>query len=323
MRYSASFVMFGLCALANWHDTSTGLDLNKLSHPALTQVRASLLKAGEKLQFDGIAASVTQTEGVLTGKGKSGTPWTVHLCETCIEEIWRGDLDGNGTADYVIVGVGPYGNTRTAPQYSLALLLMDRDGMPVPFFTPLYHGENGEAIKHLVKLDGQLRLLIGRYDEIPSDESVGPYCSGHWVTQAYSLTNGAVEEVRGVFEGKRFPYVRNWAYSHPECANHPIGFSERAKILEIGTAAKGAVPGKLRAPEGAGAGLAIEGVAECDRVMADAVMLDSAGGREVALPSLREEVQQRVAEKIRAAEVRVELRGVRECSATLVWGRSR
>ena len=308
------------CLFGNWHDTSTGLDLNKLPHPALTRVRGEPVRAGEKAEFDGIWAAATQEEATLGGKSKSGKPWTVHLCDTCLDEVWRGDLDGNGTVDYVIVGVGPFGNTRTGAQYSLALLLMDREGIPMPFFTPLYHGENGDAMKHFVKLDGQTRLLISRYDEIPSDSSVGPYCSGHWVTQAYGLRDGVVEEVRGVLEGKRFPFVRSWAYTHPECANHPIGFSGPAKILEFGTSAKGVVSGKLRA----GSALALEeGLTDCERIQADALVFDSENGREMALPNLRAEGQQILVDKIRAAGVQVELRGVRECSATLVWGRMR
>ena len=305
MRFLAALLCSSAC-WANWHDTSTGVELDKFAHPALTRVRG-----------DGMSVA----PGVLRGKGKSGAPWTVRLCDTCADEIWSGDLDGNGTLDYAIVGEGPFGNVRTDPHFSLTLLLMDSEGMPVPFFTPLFHGEKGEALKHLVKIDGKLRLLISRYDEIPSDARVGPYCSGHWVTQAYSLTNGVVDEVRGVFNGMRFPYVRNWAYSHPECANHPIGFSDKAKIVEIGTGAKGAVMTKLRAGSG-GAGLAIEPVDDCASMFADAVVFDSAGGREVALPDLRGESQAVLVEKIRGAGVEVELRGMRECSVALLWGRA-
>ena len=315
-------LLLALGASAGIDDTSTGIDLNNLPHPALTKVRAGALKPGELAAFDGIGATTTQFETVLRGKGKSGRAWTVHLCDTCFEEVWRGDLDGNGTQDYAIVGYGPYGNTRKDAAYSLALLLMDGDGMPAPFFTPLFHGDNGDAVKHLVKLDGQVRLLVPRYDEVPSNERVGPYCSGHWVTQAYGMTSTTVEEVRGTIGGMRFPFVQNWAYSHPECANHPIGFSGRAKVLEIRTNDKGAVETKLRARDENSLALPVEPVADCEAIFADAIVYDSKAAREVAFPNLREDAQGRVADKIRAADVPVELRGVHECTASLMWARS-
>ena len=63
------------------------------------------------------------------------------------------------------------------------------------------------------------------------------------------------------------------------------------------------------------------GIDPCHGV-ADAVVFDSAGGREVALPDLRGESQAVLVEKIRGTGVEVELRGMRECSVALMWGRA-
>ena len=289
---------------ADWNNTSTGIDLDKLPHPALTKLHTGGIESGKRLEFDGITALSSVNEVVLQGKSKSGRSWTLSMCARCLQEVWRGDLDGNGTPDYVIAGVGPYDNGRRTPPASLSFLLMDPDGVPAPFFTPIDR-ENG--IQNLVKLDGQIRLLISRYDEIPSDARVDWLCSGHWVTQAYSFTNRSVEEVRGVFAGKRFPFVHNWVHDDPECAHHPVGFSDGPKLIELGTSAKGAL---TAAPAG------------CDPTVSESIMLDSRAGREIALPNPSSDSQNKLIRKILAAQATVELRGVQDCSITLMWARS-
>lgn len=45
------------------------------------------------------------------------------MCSACFNEVWRADLDGNGTPDYIFFGGGPYFNGRMTPLYSLILLL--------------------------------------------------------------------------------------------------------------------------------------------------------------------------------------------------------
>jgi len=281
---------------ASWTDTSTGIDLNKLPHPALTKIRAGVLKAGERVTFEGISAAATVDEVVLTGKA-----WSARLCATCFDEVWRADLDANGTQDFVIFGAGPYEEGRTTPLYSMSFLLMDSSGLPLPFFTGVFRGENGDAIKHLVNWEGKIRLLISRYDEIPSDGSVAPYCSGHWVTQLYGFTNGAIEEVRKTVGGFRFPYVRNWAYSGPECENHPTGFTGAANIIEVRTASKDV----------------LTELPDCESIKPDAIVLDTPKAREIAFPNLRGNAQQQLMEKMQSRE----LRGAHGCNVTLIWGR--
>src|SRR5450432_2095240 len=94
----------------------------------------------------------------LRGVGKSGKRWEAHMC--CLDEVYRADLDGNGTQDYIFTGSGPYFNGRTTPLFSITILLMDAQGIPVPFFTSLYHGENGKGSKHLVDLNRDSRAEI-------------------------------------------------------------------------------------------------------------------------------------------------------------------
>ncbi len=173
---------------ANWNDTSTGINLDRLPHFPLTKIRSGWLKAGSRLMFDAIRATASsgdEREVQLRGLGRSGKPWVAHIFG--LDEIWRADLDGNGTQDYVLFASGPYFNGRTTPLFSLSILLMDREGMPTPFFTVVYHGENGDGIKHLVDLnhDGHAELLISTFDEITSDARVGAFCSGHWTNQLY------------------------------------------------------------------------------------------------------------------------------------------
>ena len=295
--------IFCVGAGAGTGDTSTGIDLAKLGHPFLTKIRAGALHSGDQASFDEVTVTATASETILGGKGKSGRAWTVHMCASCFGEVWRADLDGNGTLDYAIFGAGPYGEARNSPPYSLSFLLMDAGGMPVPFFSIVYRGENGDGIRHLVKLDGQTGVLVSRYDEIPSDARVDAYCSGHWVTQFYKFAASAAEEVRGMVAGMRFPFVRNWAYGGPECANHPVGFSERPKILDGGTTSKGALTAKQ--------------LTECDAIAAEVVMVDTKEAREIAFPNHGDDVMERLASKVPNAE----LRGVHDCTATLMWGR--
>ncbi len=303
----ARFLLPMLClphVWADWHNTSTGINLDKLAHPALIKVHTGELATGKRIEFDGITALSNDHEVVLQGKAKSGKNWTLSMCARCLQEVWRGDLDGDGTPDYVIAGIGPYDDGRQTPPGSLAFLLMDPDGVPVPFFTPIYQ-ESG--IQSLVKSDGQIRILVSRYDEIPSDARVDWLCSGHWVTQAYGFVNGSVEEFRGVMAGKRFPFVHNWVYDDPECAHHPVGFSDGPKLIHVGTAPKGA----LTAPP-----------TGCDRTISEIVMLDSRTGREIALPNASSDSQSKLILKIQAAQATVEFRGVQDCSITLMWARS-
>jgi hypothetical protein len=229
----------------NRNDTSTGIDLDKLKQFPLSKIRSGWLRAGERVTFDGMTATApTATrEVILRGAGKSGKHWGAHL--SGVDEVWRADLDGNGTQDYVLFGSGPYFNGRTTPVFSLSILLMDNDGIPAPFFTVVYKGENGDGIKHLVDLnhDGHAELLISIYDEAASDARVGPFCSCHWTTQLYRFRNFAGEEVRGAIGGINFPFVHEWTYRGTECTEerHPFLPVQPAPIYEYGSSQRGVI----------------------------------------------------------------------------------
>ena len=218
-------------ALANWNDTLTGIDLEKLPHPPLIKIWSGPLKDGARATFDGITAEADRSprEVRLHSAGKSGKAWEVHMC--CLDEVWRADLDGNGTPDYIFFSNGPYFNGRTTPLFSMSILLMDSQGLPVPFFTVVYQGENGGGTNGLVDLDhdGRAELLISTYDEAVSDPHAGVFSSGHWVTQLYRFRNLRVEEFRGTMGGLTFPFVHAWTYRGREGAatGNPLPSSHR------------------------------------------------------------------------------------------------
>jgi hypothetical protein len=278
---------------------------------------------GRRTTFDGIAATVSDGEARLRGRGKSGKPWDVSMCDTCFDEVRRGDLDRNGTQDYVVFGVGPYGNGRTAPSFSLTILLMDDDALPVPFFTVVYHGENGLGLKHLVDLDhdGRAELLISTYDETASDPGAAVFGSGHWITQLYRFTNFAADEFRGTLGGIRFPLVKSWTYGQAGSIHPPV---KTPVLFEHGTSIEGELSTKLR--RRAGSDLwAIDPVSGCKAIATHTVVFDQEGVREISFENLRNAHPSALIERIRGAGVPVKLRGVDrwmgngDCSVNLLW----
>lgn len=316
----------------NWGDTSTGIDLNKLQQFPLSQIRSGWLNDGARVTFDGITATAGSgdaREVELHGVGKSGKRWEAHIFD--LDEVWRADLDGNGTQDYVFFGSGPYFNGRTAPPYSILILLMDREEVPVPFFTTMYHGENGVGIKHLVDLNhnGHSELLISSYDEDVSDPRVGPFCSGHWITQLYRFRNFGAEEIRGTMGGITFPFVRDWTYRGTECAEREPPFSavQPVALDEHGTSTRGEGVTTLRKSSDRGRVLAIDPVAGCKAVIPRVVVYDRPQVREIGFPTLVDAYTFDLADAIRRDGARVELRGINkrgsngDCSVNLMWAK--
>ncbi len=164
-----STVLIAAAAWANWNDTSTGIDLASLPAFPLTKVHSGVLKEGEQVQFNGLVARMSDPpnftpEVLLEGSAKSGMRWAVHFPWNGMDGgVFSGDLDGNGTTDYVIVG-GSIGNGRVAPPGWLTVLLMDTQGLPVPFEAPLY---DGAGAKHVVGAlrNSRAQLALGAYDE--------------------------------------------------------------------------------------------------------------------------------------------------------------
>jgi hypothetical protein len=309
----------------NWNDTSTGIDLRKLHQFPLTKIRSGALKPGSRIAFDSItAAAIANAHEVrLRGKGKSGQPWEVRLAD--LDEVWRGDLDGNGAQDYIFFSTGPYGNGRLAPPFSLSILLMDSEGMPTPFFTTLYHGENGDGIRHLVDLqrDGHAELLDSVYDEDPSDPYVGPFCSGHWVNRLYRFKDAGIEEIPGVFGGMTFPLVHNWSYRGTECPKleKPFGPVRSARLFQRFAHKLNTT---IRKVDSTGY-LGIQPVSGCSVINPGTIVYDQPQLREIAFPNPFSEYPTALANRIRRAGATVELRDVNklmtqgECGVDTIW----
>ncbi len=326
--YGVAVAVFLLLSLrGNWTDTSTGIDLDQLRHFPLTRIRSGDLHPGSRATFDGIVAvaSNSEREVRLRGTAKLGKRWEAHLYG--LDEVWRADLDGNGTSDYVLFGYGPYGNGRTTPPFSISILLMDRDGLPVPFFNVVYQGENGAGVKHLVDLngDGKAELLISTYDELSSDERVGPFCSGHWTTQLYQFKDFAVQEYRGSMGSIRFPFIHDWTYRGTRCEEEVPGTKAQPPILyEHGTASQGKLFTTIRkVEEGAGL-LTIDPVGGCETVDPRVVVYDRPQLREIAFPNPYNSYPVDLETTLMRNGARAELRGVNEpsdasCTVNLIW----
>ena len=314
----------------NWSDTSTGIDLDKLRQFPLSKVRSGWLKDGSSVTFDGINATAPRDvrEVRLRGAGKSGKKWEAHIFG--LDEVWRADLDANGTQDYVFFASGPLFNGRMTPLFSLSVLLMDREGLPVPFFTVVYKGEHGDGIKHLVDLnhDGHAELLISSYDEGVSDPLAGVFGSGHWTTQLYWFKDFGAEELRGTVGGIGFPFIHAWTYRgtyrmDPQSPRLPI---QPAVLYERGTSKQPKAITTIRKPSSEGGGMfAIDPVAGCKAVRVSVVVYDRPNVREIGFPSLWNDYTTDLAEMIRRDGAQVELRGINkrtgesDCSVNLLW----
>jgi len=315
--------------LGNWNDTSTGIDLDKLRQFTLSRIRSGELKDGSRVAFDGMTAVTggKVREVVLRGVGKLGKRWEAHFC--CLDEVWRADLDGNGTQDYIFFGSGPYYNGRTTPPFSLSILLMDSEGVPVPFFTVAYHGENGAGIKHLVDLnhDGHAELLISTYDEITSDARVGAFCSGHWTTQLYGFKNLGVEEIRGTIGGRSFPFIHDWTYRGTECAENETPFSSvrPAALYEHGTSTQREVITTFGKSDDIDGLLAIEPVSGCKAIDPRVIVYDRPHIRKIAFPNPYSTFNLDLIDAIERHGAHVKLRGIDKwmgnggCSVNLMW----
>lgn len=322
----AAGLVFVAAVLGNWNDTSTGINLETLPRFALSKIRSGRMKSGARIAFDKIIATESHRDVRLQGTGKSGRPWEVHLSN--LDEVWRADVDGNGTQDYVLFGSGPYGNGRTTPGYSLSILLMDRDEVPVPFFAAWYFEDGTKSLVDF-NHDDHAELLISTYDENVSDAKVSGFCSGHWVTQLYRFQDLAVEEIRERIGGIGFPFIHDWSYRGTQCeeSEKPISVVQPAKLYENGTRTRGELVTTLRASGDGVLPIAINPVAGCGSITSGVVVYDRPEGREIAFPNLFSGYTSTLTEKVRRDGARVRLRGINkreggDCSVNLVWAES-
>lgn len=118
-----------------------------------------------------------------------------------------------------MIGGPPYGNGRLAPPGRITALLLDQQGLPVPFEAPLY---DDLGPRHVVDVlhNGRARLALGAYDENGWDNRSGVFCSGHWVTDLYEPNGFYWQGFLGAVGGITFPLVHRWTY-WPDC-NNPL-----------------------------------------------------------------------------------------------------
>ena len=326
LRHSSlATTLFLAVALGNT-DAPTGIDLNALPHFPLKKIRSGLLNPGAHLAFDAITATATEgREVVLRGTTKSGRRWEAHMAH--LDEVWRADLDGKGTLDYVFFQAGPYGNGRTAPSFSLEILLTDKLEPPVPFFTTVYRGENGEGIKHLVDLthDGRAELLISTYDEKVSDKRAGVFCSGHWTSQAYRFQDGAAREILSTIGGLTFPLIHPWTEHDCAPAEAPFGKIEPAYLFEHGTSGEGELTTSIREVRN-DESFTIDPVAGCETIVPSTIVYDRTHIREIGFPNPYSEYNAHLLAVLARNHTRVTLRGIDRwmghgyCSANLILG---
>lgn len=309
-----------VAAWANWNDTSTGIDLTKLPAFPLAKVRSGLLKDGEQVRFDGLSATMsgplgglTVDEVILRGTAKSGKAWAAYFGWSAFNQVFRGDLDGNGTQDYVIIG-GAIGNGRRAPPGWITVLLMDERGLPSPYEAPLYD-ELGP--RHVVdeRHDGRAQLALSSYDEDPWDGRAPPFCSGRWTTRLYEASNLDWVETAGTAQGPTFPFIHRWTYG-PNCdpKAQPLIGNERIELEKDGpavTSARIAEVGRDRWVK--------LSPSDCEGFAIGTVVYDELSQREISLDS-GSGYADRLLDQIRADKADVTLRGVHnDCRANLLW----
>jgi hypothetical protein len=319
---AVSTVLLAAGAWANWNDTSTGFDLTKLPAFPLTKVRSGLLKDGAEVRFDGIAARMMGPTGAvgevdLQGTSKSRKRWSVHFSWIVFDQVYRGDLDGNGIPDYVVIG-GAGGNGRLAPPGTITVVLLDQQGLPVPFEAPLY---DDLGPRHVVDVlhDGRAQLALGAYDENGWDNRSGVFCSGHWVTDLYETTGFNWQGFQGAVGSVTFPLVHRWTY-WPDC-NYP---SPEPWKEFVGTGQYSTASADIARLETSDSGWAKLAPAEgCDSFGVGMIVYDQRGRRDIALAA-NSEYAEDLLERILADKAEVALRGVQRkergyCTANLLW----
>jgi len=324
-----STVLIAAAAWANWTDTSTGIDLASLPAFPLTKVRSGLLKEGEQVRFGGLVAKKsppagsTADEVILRGNGKSGKPWTVHFFWGAFAQVYRGDLDGNGTQDYVVFG-GGIGNGRLFPLWTMTVLLMDRQGLPVPFEYALYD-ELGP--RHVVDIlhDGRAQLVLSDYDENSWDSNL---CSGRWISNLYEAADLDWGKVRRSAAGLIFPLVHRWTYG-PNCdpSSQPQLGNEQMEIEKDAAASADITSARIADVDPnswLGGQIKLTLPSGCESISVGTVVYDQRSERTIALVSGSGYVKTLLG-RIRADNAEVKVSGVhrypvgRDCTANLLW----
>jgi hypothetical protein len=309
-------------APANWNDTPTGLDLGKLPHFALPKIRTVGLRERERFRFDGISVEHRDAEVILRGKVKSGTVWSVRMFEGSLVDIYRGDLDRNGTDDYVIVGRTPFGNGRLAPLGQVTILLMDLDGLPSPHEISFYHDFKGLP-PQLVDLnrDGRAELIVSEYDESAWDSRVGAFCSGHWTHRLFRIEDLKWTHFEGSTGGLKFPLVHRWTYCCKEC---PVSETRWPVREDSSPKYVGEIEGKIQQVLESGLDLIRLAPSHgCGTIWPRVAVLDKPGSRQIVFATNRSDFMASLLARIKEAGARVQLRQVfqrqDECWPSVLW----
>jgi hypothetical protein len=313
---------------ANWDDTSRGIDLKRLRPFPLTAVRAGRLREGQRTSFEGFAVADHDGEVILRGRSTSGKPWTIHFGEVAFDQVYRNDLDGNGQQDYVVYGLLPFANGRTAPSSLITLLLMDAQALPTPYETHVYdmHPEDGPKVLFDLLHDGHAQLLVSSYDEGMWDGRVEWSCSGHWINQVLEPKDLTWVEFRGSTASLNFPLVHRWSY-WPKCAlETPRRVEERLSIPERSTAASKISSARITsAEESDTSGLRVTPSPGCVDFRVDTVVYDQAKDRQIALYNPANDFKAGLLRRMEQDRAYVRLYGVKydpdkRCRASMLWG---
>ena len=149
---------------------------------------------------------------------------------------------------------------------------------------------------------------------------------GTGYTSCIVFTNLGVEEIRGVMGGIRFPMIHDWTYRGTECAEEEKPFLpiQAPPLLDHGTSTSKELETSMRGTDG-NRSFAVEPVASCKSVEPSTVVYDRKTVRGIAFENLMSEYKGWLVEAIRAAGIRVKLRGVNDwagngdCSVNLIW----
>jgi hypothetical protein len=327
MRLAACAISIALVAAgawANWNDTSTGIHFTSLPAFPLTKVHSGMLRDGTRAQFDGLLAEAIDHAGdvLLRGTGKSGRTWSARFWLVALDQVYRGDLDGNGTQDYVVFGASG-ANGRLAPPRWMIVLLMDKSGLPVPFEAGLYD-ELGP--RHVVDAlhDGRAQLVVSDYDEGAWDKEAGAFCSGHWLTDLYEESGLGWREFHGGAAGLSFPFLHRWTYG-PACDPQasPHAWKEEIGPEQHSTASTDVTSARMTGSH-SNIDITLNPTAGCERFESRMVVYDDRSKREIALSS-DSGYRANLLDRIRADKADVALRGVYRdaaglsCRANLLW----
>lgn len=190
--------------------------LERVFHGGLPRQAARIVAGGLVLNSNG------RGEVRVRPAAAAGRPWYAMQHWARIDSVWQGDLDRNGTTDYVFWGLA-MANGRTAPERYLTVLLFGADGLPVPWGAYQHDLLPDDFPQLVTDLDGDgiAEILVVSYDEEPSHPRLPYGCSGHWMYRVFRPDGLMWKEGEGRWRDLRFPLA--YAWRDRECEPAPPG----------------------------------------------------------------------------------------------------